>query len=47
MNSDKKLMRARETIEKENTANASVRGTLDLTIDPYAYFREERVTKAQ
>lgn len=46
-NAEKKLLRARETINRENAANPSVRGTLDLTIDPYAYFREERVTQPQ
>ncbi len=45
-NMDKKLKRAAEAIKDEDKRNPAVRGTLDLTIDPYVYFREAKKSKS-
>ncbi len=45
VNFENKMLRAREAIRSEEQRNASVEGTLDLTIDPYAYFRKGKVER--
>jgi len=45
VNFEKKMLRAVEALRNEEQRNASVKGTLDLTIDPYAYFREGKVER--
>lgn len=42
-NFERKMLRAAEAIRVEEQRNKAVKGTLDLTIDPYGYFREGKV----
>lgn len=42
-NFERKMERAAEAIRLEEKRNNAVTGTLDLTIDPYGYFREGKI----
>lgn len=45
-NFEKKMLRASEALKTEQDRNPQAEGTLDLTIDPYTYFRAGKVTES-
>ena len=45
-NLERKMLRAAKALSAEDERNPAAVGTLDLTIDPYAYFREGKTTQA-
>lgn len=46
-NFEKKMLRASEALKTEEERNPRAEGTLDLTIDPYAYFRAGTASESE